>query len=107
MLEKTSRISKTAFDESDGHPARSRILAVLVLSLVIVVAANASLNLALPTLDEELGASARQLQWIVDSYAIVFAGLLLPFGALGDRFGRKGALQLGLLIYALAASCVN
>ena len=50
-----------------------------------------------------LQASASDLQWFIDSYALVFAGLLLPAGALGDRFGRRGALQVGLAIFAGAA----
>ena len=57
----------------------------------------------LPTLVRELGATQTQLQWLVDAYALVFAGLLLPFGALGDRYGRKGALQVGLVVFALGA----
>ncbi len=85
------------------HENRWRILAILCLSLVIIVAGNASLNVALPTLVRELDATQTQLQWIVDAYALVFAGLLLPAGALGDRYGRKGALQLGLGVFAAAA----
>lgn len=87
----------------EGHPRRWTILAILVLSLVVVVAGNTSLNVAIPTLVRELDASNTQLQWMVDAYALVFAGLLLPAGALGDRFGRKGALQLGLVVFAGAA----
>ncbi len=82
---------------------RWRILAILCLSLVIIVAGNSSLNVALPTLVRELEATQTQLQWIVDAYALVFAGLLLPAGAIGDRYGRKGALQGGLVVFALAA----
>ena len=69
-------------------------LAVLCLCLVMVVVGNTVLNVALPTLVRDLGATSSQLQWMVDSYALVFAGLLLTGGALGDRFGRKGALSL-------------
>ncbi len=90
--------------ESDAiHARRWRILAVLNLSLVIVVAANSSLNVALPTMVGDLQATNAELQWIVDAYALVFAGLLLPMGALGDRFGRKGLLQGGLATFALGA----
>jgi len=85
------------------HARRWRILAVLNLSLVIVVAANASLNVALPTAVRDLQATNAELQWMVDAYALVFAGLLLPMGALGDRFGRKGLLQGGLVTFALGA----
>src|SRR5438874_9731994 len=68
-------------------------------SLVMVVMSVAGLNVALPSMQRALDASASQLQWIVDSYALVFAALLLFAGALGDRFGRKGALLLGLVIF--------
>ncbi|MDY7105649.1 MAG: DHA2 family efflux MFS transporter permease subunit [Actinomycetota bacterium] len=86
-----------------GHPDRWRILAILDLSLVLVVVAVSSLNVALPRLQSALDASATDLQWIVDAYALVFAGLLLPAGALGDRFGRRGALLSGLVIFGGAA----
>jgi len=78
-------------------------LSVLCLSLVMVVLGNTVLNVALPTLIRELGATSTQLQWMVDSYALVFAGLLLTAGALGDRFGRKGALIIGLVIFGGAS----
>ncbi|MPZ53596.1 MAG: MFS transporter, partial [Acidimicrobiia bacterium] len=87
----------------DTYSRRWVILSVLVLSLVMVVAGNASLNVALPTLAADLDATQTELQWLVDAYALVFAGLLLPAGALGDRFGRKGALQVGLVVFGLAA----
>jgi MFS transporter, DHA2 family, multidrug resistance protein len=72
---------------------RWKTLGVLALSLVIIGLDNTILNVALPTLQEEFGASASTLQWMVDAYLLVFAGLLLVFGTLGDRFGRKLALQ--------------
>jgi EmrB/QacA subfamily drug resistance transporter len=77
-------------------------LAVLCLSLLIVFVGNSSLNVAIPTLSEDLGATTSQLQWVVAAYSLVFAGLLFTAGALGDRFGRKGALQLGLLGFLIA-----
>jgi len=64
-------------------------LAALCLSVVIVNVDNTILNVALPTLVRTLHATSSQLQWIVDSYAMTFAGLLLVGGSLGDRFGRK------------------
>ncbi|MGH9116315.1 MAG: DHA2 family efflux MFS transporter permease subunit [Acidimicrobiales bacterium] len=85
------------------HQRRWFLLGVLCLSLVMVVMAISSLNVALPTMQQELGASATTLSWIVDSYALVFAGLLLTAGALGDRFGRKGALLVGLAGFAVGA----
>src|SRR5437868_14814447 len=79
-------------------------LGVLCVSLVMIVVANASLNVALPTLVRDLHASTASLQWIVDSYILVFAGALLTAGSLGDRFGRKGALHTGLAIFGGAST---
>ncbi len=79
------------------------ILAVMCLNLVLVIMAVSGLNVALPTIQQELATTGTELLWIVDAYAIVFAGLLLTAGALGDRYGRKGALQFGLVIFALGA----
>jgi EmrB/QacA subfamily drug resistance transporter len=85
------------------HAMRWRTLGVLSLSLVIIGLDNTILNVALPTLQEEFNASASTLQWMVDSYLLVFAGLLLVFGTLGDRLGRKLALQAGITIFGLAS----
>jgi EmrB/QacA subfamily drug resistance transporter len=79
------------------------ILAVLCLSLFVIVLDNSILNVALPTIVDELDATNSQLQWMVDSYVLVFAGLLLTAGALGDRFGRRGALQIGFVIFGLGS----
>jgi len=83
------------------HARRWVILGVLNLSLLLIVMDNTIVNVALPTIAGDLDASNSQLQWIVDSYVLVFAGLLLTAGALGDRFGRKGALQIGLVLVAV------
>jgi MFS transporter, DHA2 family, multidrug resistance protein len=88
------------------HARRWKILAVLSLSLVIIGLDNTILNVALPSLQEEFDASTSTLQWMVDAYMLVFAGLLLTMGTLGDRFGRKLALQLGLVLFGGASLCV-
>jgi len=75
------------------------ILAVLCLSLLVIIVDNSILNVALPRLQRDLHATFSQLQWMVDSYTLVFACLLLTAGSLGDRFGRKGALQVGMVIF--------
>lgn len=85
------------------HNRRWAILAVLSLSVFLVTVDNTIVNVALPTLSRELDASTSALQWIVDAYSLVFAGLLLAAGSLGDRFGRKGALQLGLVAFGLTS----
>jgi EmrB/QacA subfamily drug resistance transporter len=82
-------------------------LAVLCLSLLIVFVGNSSLNVAIPTLSRELHATESQLQWVVASYSLVFAGLLFTTGALGDRYGRKGALQLGLVLFLVGAGLAS
>jgi MFS transporter, DHA2 family, integral membrane protein len=83
------------------------ILAVLSLSVIIVSVGNSSLNVTLPTLSRELGASESQLQWVIAAYALVFACLLFTTGALGDRFGRKGALQLGFVIFVTGSALAS
>jgi EmrB/QacA subfamily drug resistance transporter len=85
------------------HAMRWKTLGVLSLSLVIIGLDTTILNIALPTLQEEFDASASGLQWMVDSYLLVFAGLLLLFGTLGDRLGRKRALQAGVSIFGVAS----
>ena len=89
--------------ETNYPDNRWMILGVMSLSLVIVMLNNVTLNVALPELSKDLKADNSQLQWIMDSYALVFGGTLLLMGALGDRFGRKGALQIGLVIVACAS----
>jgi EmrB/QacA subfamily drug resistance transporter len=77
---------------------------VLCVSLLMIGLDNTILSVALPTLVRDLHASSSQLQWIVDSYTIVFAGLLLVAGSLGDRFGRKWALLVGLALFTLGSA---
>ncbi len=95
--------SSSASARSATYRRRWLTLAVLSLSMVIVGIDNTILNVALPTLQRSLNASASALQWIVASYILVFAGLLLTMGALGDRFGRKRTLQTGLIIFVGAS----
>ena len=86
-----------------SHPRRWRILVVLVLALLVTSIDHTIINVALPGLAVDLDASAAELQWVVDSYTLVFAGLLLIGGALGDRFGRRGALVAGLVSFAVGS----
>ena len=89
--------------EEHADERRWWILAVLCFSLLVIVLDNSILNVAIPTIIRDLDASNSQLQWIVDSYTLVFAGLLLSAGALGDRFGRRPALQIGFVIFGLGS----
>ena len=86
-------------DAATIHARRWWTLAVMCLSLMVIGVDNTILNVALPTLVRDLQATTSQLQWIVDAYTLVFAGLLLTAGSLGDRFGRRRGLRIGLLIF--------
>jgi EmrB/QacA subfamily drug resistance transporter len=90
--------------QHSAYDRRWKILAVLALSLVIIGLDNTVLNVALPTLQAHFNASASTLEWMVDAYLLVFAGLLLTMGTIGDRFGRKPALQAGLLLFGGASA---
>jgi EmrB/QacA subfamily drug resistance transporter len=100
----TRGASKSARASSDrwplGHPRRRPILLVLCLSLLVVVIDNTILNTALPTLARVLNAGTSSLQWITDAYTLCFAALLIPAGALGDRYGRRISLIAGLAVFA-------
>jgi EmrB/QacA subfamily drug resistance transporter len=85
------------------NPRRWWILAVLCLSVLLVVVDNTIVNVALPTISRRLSASTQDLQWVVDAYTLVFAGLLLIGGNLGDRIGRRRILQAGLVLFALTS----
>ena len=87
-----------------GHPRRWAILAVLVVSLLVVVLDNTVLNIALPTIQRDLNAAQSQLVWAVDSYILVFAALLFTWGVMGDRYGRKKVLMIGLTIFGVASA---
>jgi MFS transporter, DHA2 family, multidrug resistance protein len=89
-----------------GHPRRWAILAVLVVSLLVVVLDNTVLNVALRTIADPvrgLGASQSDLEWSINSYTLVFAGLLFTAGVLGDRYGRRLTLVIGLVLFGLAS----
>ncbi|MGW0469940.1 MFS transporter [Streptomyces coeruleorubidus] len=85
------------------NPRRWWILIVLCLSTLVLVVDNMALTVAVPALTEDLGASAQDMQWILDSYTLVFAGLLLTSGSLGDRFGRRKVMLVGLLLFGAAS----
>ena len=86
---------------ADPSERRWLILPVLCLSVFLVVVDNTIVNVALPTLNAHLGASITSLQWIVDAYSLAFAGLLLAGGGIGDRLGRKGTMQIGLVFFGV------
>ena len=73
-------------------------------SLLVVVLDNTILNIALPTIQKDLGADQSQLVWAVDAYILVFAALLFTWGVLGDKYGRKRILIIGLTVFAIASA---
>jgi EmrB/QacA subfamily drug resistance transporter len=91
-------------DPQHAFSRRWLTLLVLCISLTVIGLDNTVLNVAIPTLARDLHASTSQLQWIVDAYTIVFAGLLLTAGSLGDRFGRYKTLALGLAIFGTGSA---
>ncbi len=86
-------------EQSKGYRRRWIALGFLTLSLFIISVDNTVVNLALTSIAKDLGASASGLQWIVDAYILFYAALLLTTGSIGDRFGRKRILQVGLVIF--------
>lgn len=89
-----------------GHPRRWAILAILVVSLLVVVLDNTVLNVAMRTIADPvhgLGASQGELEWAINSYTLVFAGLLFTFGVLGDRSGRRRMLIIGMALFGIAS----
>src|SRR6202050_2610284 len=95
---------------SDFRPGKQQqvnlsiVTAVVCVALGAVAAAMASLNVAIPDLVRSTHASQTELEWIIDAYLLVFSVLLLPSGALGDRYGRRRALIAGLVIFGTASA---
>ncbi len=87
-----------------GYPRRWQILGVLILAVFGVSLDNTVLTVALPTLARDLGASVSQLQWMVDAYILIYAGLLLVAGALSDRYGRRLMLVIGLGLFGAGSA---
>ncbi|MGC9537094.1 MFS transporter [Streptomyces sp. UG1] len=82
-----------------GHPQRWLILGVLCLAVLTVVLDNTVLNVAIPSLTRELGASTSDIQWMINAYSLVQSGLLLTAGSAADRYGRKKMLAVGVALF--------
>ena len=94
---------KMLTQDSRKYRLRWWTLVVLVTSLIVIVADTTIVDVAIPSLQRNLNASASGLQWIVSAYILVFAGLLLTMGSLGDRFGRKRVFQVGLVLFGVTS----
>lgn len=104
MITQTHDLAPAQPERGAPSPARWLALAVLCVSLLIVTLDNTVLNVALPTLVRDLHATTTELQWIVDAYVMVFAGLLLVAGSLADRIGRKRVFLAGLTAFAAGST---
>ncbi|WP_241037383.1 MFS transporter [Blastococcus litoris] len=93
----------TAEPSSPGYPRRWWVLATMTVCLLVVITGNTILNVAIPTVQRELAATQGELQWAVDAYILVFAGLLFTWGIVGDRIGRKRVLLIGLTVFAVGS----
>ncbi|MGC0423314.1 MFS transporter [Embleya sp. AB8] len=89
--------------ENARHPRRWLILIVLCLSTLVLVIDNMVLTVSVPPIATDLGANAQEIQWIIESYVLVFAGLLLTAGSLSDRFGRRRVMIIGLTVFGVAS----
>ncbi|MFF2921803.1 MFS transporter [Streptomyces celluloflavus] len=99
----TSDVTVVSRQPPDRHPARWLILAVICLAQLTVVLDNTVLNVAVPSLTEELGATTADVQWMLNAYSLVQSGLLLTAGNAADRYGRKKMLAIGLALFGLAS----
>ena len=86
------------------YPQRWKALAVLVVGLLVVILDNTILNVALKTIQEDLGATQNELVWAINAYSLAFAALLVTWGVMGDRFGRKKILLIGLVLFGFASA---
>jgi MFS family permease len=96
-------MAKETHQNLPGYSTRWIGLLFIGISLLVISLDNTILNVALPSISNDLGASASDLQWIVDAYVLVFAALLLTMGSIGDKLGRKHALQFGLVMFGLGS----
>jgi EmrB/QacA subfamily drug resistance transporter len=92
----TRPVQKT---EERPYARRWWALLVLCLSLLIIVMANTALTVAAPAMTQDLGLSGADLQWVIDGYTVPYAALMLLLGAIGDKYSRRGALALGLVVF--------
>ena len=84
--------------------SKPAVLAILSVALAVISLDNTIVNVALPTLQEQLRATTSDLQWIIDAYSVLFAGTLLLAGSLGDRFGRRRILVIGMVVFLIGSA---
>jgi EmrB/QacA subfamily drug resistance transporter len=99
----TDRATTPDDEVRPGYEKRWWVLTTMTVCLLVVIMGTMILNVALPTLQRELGATQGELQWVVDAYIVVFAGLLFSWGIVGDRVGRRKVLLIGLTVFAVGS----
>jgi EmrB/QacA subfamily drug resistance transporter len=104
MSPRTLLTGPQAEQAETGGRRRALTLAVTCTGVALVISTVSTVSTALPVLAASLGASQTQQTWIVDAYTVVLAALVLPAGALGDRYGRRGTLTAGLVVFALSCA---
>ena len=97
-------IADAATDSLCKPSARPWVLVATILASSMVFIDGTVVNIALPALQRAFGASASDVQWVVESYSLFLAALLLVGGAAGDRFGRRRVFSLGITLFAVASS---
>ena len=101
-MSSTSKV-RSPHDTRGGHPQRWLILGVICLAQLTVLLDNTVLNVAIPSLTEELGATTSDIQWMINAYSLVQSGLLLTAGSAADRYGRKKMLITGLALFGIGS----
>src|SRR5674476_781440 len=100
----TRNLDSVGLTGEPGHPRRWAALAVMMVCLVVVSLDNTILNVAMKTIQQDLGATGADMQWTVNSYTLAFAALMFTFGLLGDRFGRRRVLLAGMAVFAIGSA---
>lgn len=100
---KSSQATSKHYENLPGYANRWKALLFIGISLLVISLDNTILNVAIPSISRDLGASSSDLQWIIDAYVLVFAALLLTMGAVSDRWGRKRALQGGVILFGIGS----
>ena len=101
------KTSERTVDRAEPNPKRWWVLAVMGLGVLMVFLDEAVVNTALPAISRDLGASTSTLQWVINAYILILAGLLLVGGTTGDRFGRRRWLGIGTIVFGGAAGAAS
>ncbi len=103
MTSPSTTVGNLPLEATPGYAHRWRAMISISIALIVISLDNTILNVALPSISRQLGATASELQWVVDAYVLVFASLLLAMGSLGDKLGRRRALQAGLILFGVGS----